>query len=101
MLINIWPTYDLPVRTEAGRKSTTRCILIFICLKDSASLLFCHFSRGHKQQRQSKQTNTHARNNKINEGKEHRKNTNGNMQSVTMGKKAKNQQSRILQAYEN
>jgi hypothetical protein len=26
MLINIWPTYDLPVRTEAGRKSTTWCI---------------------------------------------------------------------------
>jgi hypothetical protein len=24
LLINIWPTYDLPVRTEAGRKSTTR-----------------------------------------------------------------------------
>jgi hypothetical protein len=25
MLINILPTHDLPVRTEAGRKSTTRC----------------------------------------------------------------------------
>jgi hypothetical protein len=24
-LINIWLTYDLPVRTEASRKSTTRC----------------------------------------------------------------------------
>jgi hypothetical protein len=24
MLINIWPTYNLPVRTEAGRKSITR-----------------------------------------------------------------------------
>jgi hypothetical protein len=30
-----------------------------------------------------KQTNTHARNNKINEGKQHRKNTNGNVQSMT------------------
>jgi hypothetical protein len=27
LLINICPTYDLPVRTEAGRKSTTRCTL--------------------------------------------------------------------------
>jgi hypothetical protein len=28
LLINIWPTYDLPVRTEVGRKSTTWCILV-------------------------------------------------------------------------
>jgi hypothetical protein len=25
-LINIWPTYDLSVRTEVSRKSTTKCI---------------------------------------------------------------------------
>jgi hypothetical protein len=25
-LINTWPTYDLSVRTEVGRKSTTKCI---------------------------------------------------------------------------
>jgi hypothetical protein len=37
-----------------------------------------------KQQRKSKQTNTHARNNKINEGKQHRNKTQmENMQSVT------------------
>jgi hypothetical protein len=33
LLINIWPTYDqidLPVRTEAGHKSTTRFIIIFM-----------------------------------------------------------------------
>jgi TnpA family transposase len=43
--------------------------------------------RADKQQRKSKQPNTHARNNKINEGKQHRKNTIANMQSVTTGKK--------------
>jgi hypothetical protein len=26
MLINMWPTNDLSVRTEVGRKSTTKCI---------------------------------------------------------------------------
>jgi hypothetical protein len=36
LLINIWPIYDLPVRTEAGRKSTTRCISC--CLAYSSSL---------------------------------------------------------------
>jgi hypothetical protein len=25
LLINIWATYDLSVRTEVGRKSTTKC----------------------------------------------------------------------------
>jgi hypothetical protein len=29
MLISIWPTYDLSVRTEVGRKSTTKCISLF------------------------------------------------------------------------
>jgi hypothetical protein len=98
---------------------------IFICLKDSASLLFCLFLylflpfftwphctfpfvffvccfpslfllsscvcvclRG---------------NNKNNEGKQHTKNTNGNVQSVTTWKKAKKkkkQRSRILQSNE-
>jgi hypothetical protein len=48
------------------------------------------------------QADTHTRNNKINKGKQHRKNTNGNVQCETTWKKgAKKQRSRILQAHEN
>jgi hypothetical protein len=58
--------------------------------------------RTDKQQRKSKQTNTHARSNKIKEGKQNRKNTNGNVQSITTcNKDKKNQRSRFLQEYEN
>jgi hypothetical protein len=58
---------------------------IFICLKDSASLLFLSFFTW---------SHTH-------EGKQG-KNTNGNMQSVITWKKGKKKlRSRVLQAYEN
>jgi hypothetical protein len=70
---------------------------IFMCLKDSASLLFfsclCLFA--------SRQTHTQG-NNKNNKGKQHRKNTNGNVQCDQVKKdRKKKQRSRILQAYEN
>jgi hypothetical protein len=47
--------------------------------------LYCvSFHRTDKQQRKKQvDKHTHARNNKINEGKQYRKNINGNMQSVT------------------
>jgi hypothetical protein len=65
---------------------------MFICLKDSASLLFAlflpFFTWSHPA---CLQTNTHARNNKINEGKQRRKNTNGKAQCdhVKKGRKKK------------
>jgi hypothetical protein len=44
LLINIWPTYDLSVRTEVGRKSTTKCIATHYMLDDRR--IWVHSLRG-------------------------------------------------------